>query len=227
MSYHRSPYHRFSYLNDCTYINYVGGLYRRAIHHRFGWYDGSFKGAGDTEFKCRVFPFIQTAALPKTLGFYFDFPAERVTNSANIEIEDLRAWYLFRTPGGADYLMQGKDASAWEQLFWSALAGRRCWTGAKADCDLSFAVNVLSGLLKRNPNHALRVFERRLQALLREMRRLQDWPGHGLHGAIAESDLIERSRRFFRRCAKMRPDLTFPLDYRSDAFFFAHNWTWQ
>ena len=227
MSYHRSPYNRFSYLNDCTYINYVGGLYRRSIHHRFGWYDGSFKGAGDTEFKCRIFPFIQTAALPKTLGFYFDFPAERVTNSANIEIEDLRAWYLFRTPGGIDYLMQGKEASAWEQLFWSALAGRRCWTGAKADCDLAFAVNVLSGLLRRNPNHALCVFERRLQTLLREMRRLQDWPGHGLHGAIAESDLIERSRRFFRRCTKMRPDLTFPPDYRSDAFFFAHSWTWQ
>ncbi len=99
ISYARPTYSRFNYLNDCTYINYVGGLYRRSIHDRFGWYDGTFKGAGDTEFKCRIFPFIRTAALPKTLGFYFDFPAPRVTNSANIEVEDLRAWYVFSAPG--------------------------------------------------------------------------------------------------------------------------------
>ena len=114
LMYSREHYTRFSFLNDCTYINYVGGLYRRSIHSRFGWYDGTFKGAGDTEFKSRIFPFIRTVALPKTLGFYFDFPAERVTNSANIEVEDMRAWYVFRTPGGIEYFMQNHDTAAWE-----------------------------------------------------------------------------------------------------------------
>jgi glycosyltransferase involved in cell wall biosynthesis len=227
MSYERSPYARFRYFNDCTYINYVGGLHRRSIYSRFGWYDGSFKGAGDTEFKCRVFPFIRTAALPKTLGFYFDFPSARVTNSANIEVEDLRAWYVFRTPGGVEYLMGSEDIGTWEELFWTALSARRCWSATPADCDLSFAESILAGILKREPAHPLRVFERSLRCLLREMRLLQDWSSRPWLGAIAESDLFERSQGFFRKCAKSRPDLSFPSDYRSDASFFAHSWMWQ
>jgi glycosyltransferase involved in cell wall biosynthesis len=227
MSYARPSYSRFNYLNDCTYINYVGGLYRRSLHTRFGWYDGTFKGAGDTEFKCRVFPFINTAALPKTLGFYFDFPAGRVTNSANIEVEDLRAWYVFRTRGGLEYLMGGQPAAAWEELFWTALSGRRCWSNTPVDCDLPFAANILAGLLVRDPSNPLRSLHRTLRAVVREMRLLQNWPARRAWlGAIAQRDLTERSRSFFRKCSKMRPDLNFPTDFRSDAFFFAHSWTW-
>jgi glycosyltransferase involved in cell wall biosynthesis len=226
MGYERSPYSHFHYLLDCTYINYVGGLYRRSIHSRFGWYDGSFKGAGDTEFKCRMFRYIQTAALPKTLGFYFDFPSPRVTNSANIEVEDLRAWYVFRTPGGLEYIMRDKDIAAWEDLFWLALSGHRSWSISSSDCDLSLAANVLAGILQRNPGHPLRVLARRLEVLVREMRRLQDWQGSSWLGTIAELDLIERSHTFFKKCANMRPDLSFPSDFRADALFFAHNWTW-
>jgi glycosyltransferase involved in cell wall biosynthesis len=227
MSYSRPTYTRFNYFNDCTYINYVGGLYRRSIHSRFGWYDGTFKGAGDTEFKCRIFPFIHTAALPKTLGFYFDFPEERVTNSANIEVEDLRAWYVFRTIGGIEYLMGKQDAESWEELFWTALSGRRCWSSTPADCDLEFASNVLTGLLRRDPSHHLREFAAGLNMLVREIRLLQNWSGRQAWlGSIAEKDLIERSRSFFRKCGRTRPDLNFPSDFRSDALFFAHSWTW-
>jgi glycosyltransferase involved in cell wall biosynthesis len=226
MSYERTPYSHFHYLIDCTYINYVGGLYRRSIHRRFGWYDGSFKGAGDTEFKCRMFPYIQTAALPKTLGFYFDFPFPRVTNSANIEVEDLRAWYVFRTPGGIEYLMRDNNVARWEELFWIALSGHRSWSTTSSDCDLSFAANVLAGILRRNPAHPLSVLAKSLQAIVREIRRLQDWRRRPWLGTIAELDLIERSHNFFKKCANMRPDLSFPADYRADALFFAHSWTW-
>jgi hypothetical protein len=66
-----------------------------------------------------------------------------------------------------------------------------------------------------------------LNALIREMRLLQDWSSRPWLGAIAETDLLERSRSFFRKCGKMRPDLNFPVDFRADAFFFAHNWTWR
>jgi hypothetical protein len=165
--------------------------------------------------------------LPKTLGFYFDFPAARVTNSANIEIEDLRAWYVFRTPGGIEYLMRTEDLDAWEELFWAALCARRCWSPTSADCDLPFAENVLAGILKRKPAHHLRSLQRSLRWLVREMRQLQAWSGRPWLGAIAESDLLERSQSFFRKCAKMQPELNFPLDFRADASFFAHSWTWQ
>ncbi len=170
---------------------------------------------------------IRTAALPKTLGFYFDYPAARVTNSANIEVEDHRAWYVFRTPGGLEYLMGREGLPAWEELFWTALSGKRSWTKTPADCDLVFAENALAGLLKRAPSHPLRSLAKTLSALTREMRLLQDWSGRRVWlGSIAEKDLVDRSGRFFEKCAKLRPDLTFPADYRADALFFAHAWTW-
>jgi glycosyltransferase involved in cell wall biosynthesis len=225
--YSRTPYTRYANFTDCTYINYVGGLYRRSIHDRFGWYDGSFKGAGDTEFKNRIFPFIKTAVIPKTFGFFFNFPAPRVTSSANIEVEDLRAWYIFRTRGGIEYFMREQDIQDWEELFWTALSGHRCWTKIAAECDLTFGANILNGLLARRPNHPLRVLAKSLHSIVREMRLLQDWSGRPAWlGTITEADLIERSRRFFRKCKKHQPQVIFPQDFRADALFFAHSWTW-
>lgn len=225
--YSRTPYTRYANFSDCTYVNYVGGLYRRSIHDRFGWYDGTFKGAGDTEFKNRIFPFIETAMIPRTFGFFFDFPAPRVTNSANIEVEDLRAWYVFRTRGGIEYFMGEQDISAWEELFWTALAGHRCWTKIPAECDLTFSANILNGLLARQPNHSLRVLSKSLHSIIRDMHMLQDWSGRPAWlGAIAEADLKARSWRFFRKCEKHHPGVIFPQNYQADSFFFAHSWTW-
>ncbi len=53
---------------------------------------------------------------------------------------------LLRTRGGIEYLMQQQNAAAWEELFWTALSGRRCWSKVPLDCDLSFAANVLHGV---------------------------------------------------------------------------------
>ena len=75
--------------------------------------------------------------------------------------------------------------------------------------------------------HVLVLYLKSLRGLGRELRLLQNWSGRRAWlGAIAESDLIERSRSFFRKCAKMRPGLDFPPDFRSDAYFFAHSWMW-
>ena len=58
MPYDRRKYQQdLVYLETC-YLSWVGALYRRSIHDRFGYYDGSFRGAGDTEFKSRILPFI-------------------------------------------------------------------------------------------------------------------------------------------------------------------------
>jgi len=87
--------------------------------------------------------------------------------------------------------------------------------------------DILTGLLQREPSHRLRELAGSLRALVREVRLLQDWSGRRAWlGAIAELDVIERSRTLFHKCAKFRPDLNFPPDFRSDAFFFAHSWTW-
>lgn len=95
---------------DTCYIGYVGALYRRAIHDRVGFYDSRFRGAGDSEFKNRSLPFISIVTLPYVLGYFLNYPEERTTQSPNAEIEDLRAWYLYRTPAGVAYIL-GTDSN--------------------------------------------------------------------------------------------------------------------
>ena len=46
------------YLETC-YLSWVGGMYRKSIHDRFGYYDETFGAAGDTEFKNRILPYIK------------------------------------------------------------------------------------------------------------------------------------------------------------------------
>src|SRR5262249_43507649 len=67
MMYDRTGYTQdHVYLETC-YLSWVGALYRRSIHDRFGWYDGTFGAAGDTEFKNRVLPFLKTKCVPQLL----------------------------------------------------------------------------------------------------------------------------------------------------------------
>lgn len=90
------------FLETC-YVSYVAGMYRRDVHERFGYYDPSFRGAGDTEFKSRVLPSLKVSYIGATLGEFLNYPEVRTTATERIEIEDIRAWYIFRTPGGLNY----------------------------------------------------------------------------------------------------------------------------
>ena len=64
------------YLESC-YVSYVGGMYRKSVHDRYGYYDESFRGAGDTEFKNRILRHIKVKFLPETLGLFLNYPEER------------------------------------------------------------------------------------------------------------------------------------------------------
>jgi glycosyltransferase involved in cell wall biosynthesis len=103
MPYDRTGYRQDLVLLDTCYLSWVGGLYRRSIHERFGFYDESFRAAGDTEFKNRVLPHIRSVHVPGVLGVFNNYPEERTTAHPRAEIEDLRAWYLWRTPAGMGY----------------------------------------------------------------------------------------------------------------------------
>jgi hypothetical protein len=103
MPYDRTGYRQDLVLLDTCYLSWVGGLYRRSIHERFGFYDESFRAAGDTEFKNRVLPHIRSVHVPDVLGVFNNYPEERTTAHPRAEIEDLRAWYLWRTPAGMGY----------------------------------------------------------------------------------------------------------------------------
>jgi glycosyltransferase involved in cell wall biosynthesis len=146
MHYDRREYKQdLVYLETC-YLSWVPSLYRRSIHDRFGYYDSSFRAAGDTEFKNRVLPFIKSKSIPVTLGIYRDYPEERTTASPIAEIEDLRAWYLHRTVGGINYAFTRRDPEELIDLLYLALRYRKSYSQHWSS-DLEYASNV-SSLIK-------------------------------------------------------------------------------
>jgi glycosyltransferase involved in cell wall biosynthesis len=147
MSYDRSGYRQdLVYLETC-YLSWVGGLYRRSIHERFGYYDESFRASGDTEFKNRVLPHIRSVHVPRTLGVFNNYPEDRTTQSPRAEIEDLRAWYLWRTEGGMRYAFDQRAADDAVALLRTALNYRKSFCGhLSSDFDFANALAVyLSG----------------------------------------------------------------------------------
>jgi glycosyltransferase involved in cell wall biosynthesis len=116
------------FLETC-YVSYVAGMYRKDIHKRFGYYDSSFRGAGDTEFKSRVLPSLKVSYLDTTLGEFLNYPEERTTATERIELEDIRAWYIFRTPGGLRYQVSLAGEEILEKMGRSALGYRKSYCG--------------------------------------------------------------------------------------------------
>jgi len=141
MPYDRRGFHQdLTYLETC-YLSWVGGLYRRSIHDRFGYYDESFRAAGDTEFKNRILPHIRAMHVPKLLGVFNNYPEERTTQHPRAEIEDLRAWYLWRTVAGMHYAFGKRSADDAAQLFRDALNYRKSFCGhLSTDFDLASAL---------------------------------------------------------------------------------------
>ncbi len=141
MIFERSNFHPFHIYLETCYISWVGALYRKSIHDRFGYYDDTFRAAGDTEFKNRVGPFAKMKTISRTLGIFFNYPEERATHSPTAELEDLRAWYLFRTPEGMEYALQGRDQSFVEQSLLFCLKYRKSYCSHwSTDIELAWSV---------------------------------------------------------------------------------------
>lgn len=141
MPYDRTGYRQdMVYLETC-YLSWVGGLYRRSIHERFGFYDESFRAAGDTEFKSRILPHIRSVHVPRALGVFNNYPEERTTAHPRAEIEDLRAWYLWRSPAGMRHAFANRPAEEAVALLRTALNYRKSFCGhLSSDFDLADAI---------------------------------------------------------------------------------------
>ncbi len=175
--YDRGGMSELSPLLDSTYLTYVGGMYRRRLHDLFGVYDTSFRAASDTEFKHRVFPFIRTGHINQTLGVFRDYPEARMTSHPRAEAEDLRAMYLFRTPGGLRYLLRNGDENQALDLLRLSLSFRRAYSQTY-DTDLDLATNVADYLTELNPGSKLYRRLRRDVTFLRDVARRSDsWTG--------------------------------------------------
>ncbi|MDB4805122.1 glycosyltransferase [bacterium] len=139
--YNRTGYTKdLAYLETC-YLSWVGGMYKKSIHTRYGMYDNTFSAAGDTEFKNRILKKIQTKHVDQSLGYFFNYPEDRATCSPNAEIEDIRAWYVFRTEGGVKYVYENKSIEDVQKQLINSLLYRKSFYQSLST-DYEYALNI-------------------------------------------------------------------------------------
>lgn len=149
MSYDRTGASKdHTYLETC-YLSWVGGMYRKTLHERFGYYDETFGAAGDTEIKNRILPYINVKFIPKILGLFINYPDGQTTASPKAEIEDLRAWYIHRTPGGLRYAFENRSIKEAENQLCLALGYRKSYCGHMS-CDIEYATYLARHIKTRN-----------------------------------------------------------------------------
>ncbi len=149
MSYDRTGARKdHTYLETC-YLSWVGGMYRKTLHERFGYYDESFGAAGDTEIKNRILPYINVKFIPKMLGLFINYPDGQTTASPRAEIEDLRAWYIHRTPGGIRYAFENRPIEDAENQLCLALGYRKSYCGHMSS-DIEYATYLAQHIKTRN-----------------------------------------------------------------------------
>ncbi len=175
MLYDRRDYKQDLVYLDTCYLTYVGGLYRRNIHHRFGYYDSSFRGAGDTEFKNRVLPYIQSKIVNRVLGIFWNYPDRRTTQSPLAEIEDLRAWYLHRTLSGVQYAFNQRHPEEAEILLYHALGYRKSFC-KHLSTDFDYAYNLSQFLARKHPHSSFLRYFTGIKTMLNANRNLEYLP---------------------------------------------------
>ncbi|HET6883674.1 MAG TPA: glycosyltransferase [Pirellulales bacterium] len=228
MTYDRTNYDQpLVYLETC-YLSYVGALYRRRIHDRFGYYDASFGAAGDTEFKNRVLPYIKSRVIPRTLGIFWNYPTGQTTCSPRAEIEDLRAWYLHRTLGGVRYALQNLDLSAAESLLYSSLQYRKSYC-RHWSTDIEYAHNLAEFLRAEHADtSAVELYDGVCRLL--ETYRLLDCLPHVSQESLYES--LTQAKQIARQVAEQHRRLAVaPIEPVYDVFndnrHEQHNHIWR
>jgi len=205
-------------------------MYRKSVHERFGWYDESFGAAGDTEFKNRVFPFIEVRFVPRLLGLFLNYPDERTTESPRAEIEDTRAWYIHRSPGGVRYGFASRSVYDVARLLYAALGYRKSYCG-HLSTDVEYALH-LARFLGTDPVHGTmaRALEPGLATLLRDLQSMEYASGRvGRMGVFL--DLVAARKR----AARLRQDHARLLAGRADPQYMIyndnrfeqHSWLWK
>ena len=99
--------------------------------------------AGDTEFKSRILKFINVAYISENLGIFLNYPDERKSESPLAEIEDLRAWYLYRTVQGIDYQFEKYDIKQLKNFFYENFVYRKSYS-----TELSYDFNYFYNFIK-------------------------------------------------------------------------------
>lgn len=232
MAYDRRGYRQdLVYLETC-YLSWVGGLYRRTIHDRFGYYDEGFRAAGDTEFKNRVMPHIRSVHVPGMLGVFNNYPEERTTQHPRAEIEDLRAWYLWRTRAGMGYAFGRRPAEEAVALLRDCFSYRKSYCGhLSTDFDLAHALALhLAG--RRDAPELAQVAVAVTGEALAALRAVERLPGRAPRGTLMAAQVGRRVLEFRRRLAQRHAALIgLPAIPHEEVFndnrYEQHWWSWS
>ena len=227
MLFERSNFHPFHIYLETCYISWVGALYRKSIHDRFGYYDDTFRAAGDTEFKNRMGPFVKMKTLPITLGIFFNYPEERATHSPTAELEDLRAWYLFRTPEGMEYALQGRDQSFVEQSLLFCLKYRKSYC-SHWSTDIELAWSVVKYIEKHFPTSRLSVLKNNIFSLR------EAFQGYDNEAFTSAENMLAKRRAFNKARKNLENQLNnlgfnkaSEFHYSNDNRYEQHHSFWQ
>ncbi len=231
MIYRRKIESKNDHLLECCYMSYVGCLYRADIHKRFGYYDETFRAAGDTEFKNRILRDANFGYLDDCIGFFNNYPEERVTQSPLAELEDLRAWYLHRSVGGLLFRFEHSQPDEIMKLFIRALDYKKSYMDRRCT-DLELASNLAKVIELKFPLAYPQVSDAAIHVneALSAYRMLDDVIDDAL-----PSDLINRRSRIIEATKKlinsydnlldMGKDVQ--LDFLSDNRSHQHNNIWH
>lgn len=228
MTYDKTGYtNDLVYLETC-YLGPVGAMHRKAVHDRVGYFDSTFRGAGDTEYKNRVLPGLKVTTVPDLLGLYVNFPEERTTQSPTAELEDGRAWYLHRTPAGVRYAFDGRPVEDLERQLVRCLWYRKSYL-QKMSTDFALAEAVATVLRERAPDSpVLAAFGPGVEAVARAYRGLDEFPGvrpdvWTAH-ARAQKDAVLAALADHKRLGRLPADVDYC--YVNDNINEQHHWLW-
>jgi glycosyltransferase involved in cell wall biosynthesis len=146
--YDRKGANGYIQLLDASYVNFVGGMYKRSIHSKYGMYDERFLGAGDTQFKTRIFPNLKVGFLDATLGYFLDYPEVRTTATPRVEYEDLAAWYRYRKSSSLEKVLENLDSGELNRIFTLCLGYRKSYA-KHISTDLLIAESIANILERR------------------------------------------------------------------------------
>ncbi len=224
MPYNRNGGKYHSHLLDCTYINYTPGLYRKSVHEKYGYYDETFSAAGDTEFKNRVLPFINIKFIPRVLGSFNNYQEVRTTAHPRAEIEDTRAWYLFRTPGGVAYIFQNKSEADLIDLLKDTLGYRKAFCG-HLSTDIELGLSVCTYLYALTRNNKYKILENFYKMLIEACKSIEMF-----NSKIPFRTMVLESKHFNRikkEIAKMlEVDVLPKISIFHDNRYEQHWWPW-
>ncbi len=229
MVYDRRGATKHDALLETCYLSWVGGMYRKSIHDRLGYYDPTFGAAGDTEFKNRALPHIGVDFLDQPLGLFLNYPEGQTTASPRAEIEDSRAWYLHRTVAGAAWALDDEPVHVVEALLRRALWYRKSYR-TDYSTDMEYAAILASHLRAREPGVArYGALASELARVVHLMRSLEIAPPGITRAdatgrvAVTLGELWQAERRLRRRFDL--PELR--LEVLNDNRYEQHFWLWK